>query len=278
MRSPSLPAVTIPADPSRRVVDEPTSRRASRADWDARADDYQAEHGTFLGDADLVWGPEGLRESDARLLGEAADLVGRTVLDLGCGAAQCARWARGQGAAAYGVDLSLRQLQHARRLDEATGLAVPVVQATATALPFATGAFDVVLSSYGALPFVADAAAVLAEVRRVLRPGGRLAFSVTHPVRWCFPDDPGVDGLRASEAYWDRTPYVELDEDGQVAYVEHHRTVGDWVGLVVGAGLLVRDLVEPRWPEGHEQTWAGWSPLRGRLLPGTLVVVADAPA
>lgn len=266
--------MVTPARPFRRTVDEAASRRANRTDWDRHADDYQAEHGDFLGDAELVWGPEGVREAEARLLGDPADLAGSTVLDLGCGAAQCARWARGVGASAYGLDLSLRQLQHARRLDEQTGLAVPVVQATATALPFADAVFDVVLSSYGALPFVADAAAALAEVRRVLRPGGRCVLSVTHPVRWAFPDDPGAEGLTARQSYFDRTPYVESDDEGRVTYVEHHRTVGDWVRLVVGAELELLDLVEPEWPESNEQTWAGWSPLRGRLLPGTIVLVA----
>ena len=38
---------------------------------------------------------------------------------------------------------------------------------------------------------LADAA--LAEAARVLRPGGRWVFSVTHPIRWAFPDDPGPD-------------------------------------------------------------------------------------
>ena len=67
------------------------------------------------------------------------------------------------------------------------------------------------------------------EVCRVLRPGGRFAFSVSHPMRWMFPDDPGPGGLTVASSYFDRTPYVETSADGQPTYVEHHRTVGDWV-------------------------------------------------
>ncbi|MDT9594561.1 class I SAM-dependent methyltransferase [Nocardioides zeae] len=254
-------------------MDEETTRRANRSDWDRHADDYQAEHGAFLGDAGFVWGPEGLAEDEAGLLG---DVAGRRVLDLGCGAAQCARWVRERGGEAYGLDLSFRQLQHARRIDDDRDAAgVPLVHATATRLPFADRVFDVVLSSYGALQFVADADALVAEVARTLRPGGRFAFSVTHPVRWSFPDDPGPAGLVAATSYWDRRPYVETDpQTGEVTYAEHHRTLGDWVRLLARHGFRLDDLVEPEWPESNDRVWAGWSPTRGRVLPGTAVFVA----
>ena len=109
---------------------------------------------------------------------------------------------------------------------------------TATDLPFADDSFDVVFSSFGALQFVSDIDGAVAETARVLRPGGRFAFSITHPTRWMFPDDPGEDGLVATQSYWDRTPYVEVDDaTGQVSYVEHHRTLGDWVALLAAAGL-----------------------------------------
>ena len=64
----------------RRPVTDDESRRASRAWWDLDADDYQGEHGAFLGDNDFVWCPEGLREADAHLLG---DVGGRRVLEVG---------------------------------------------------------------------------------------------------------------------------------------------------------------------------------------------------
>jgi SAM-dependent methyltransferase len=253
-------------------VGQAQSRAAARAWWDAQAPGYQAEHGEFLGDARFVWGPEGLDEERAGLLGPVA---GRRVLEVGAGAAQCSRWLVAHGARAVATDLSAGQLAQAALADTRTGVAVPTVQADAADLPFAAQSFDVACSAYGALPFVAKAVAVHREVARVLRPGGRWVFSVPHPVRWAFPDVPGPEGLTVTHSYFDRRPYVEWDEDGMVGYAEHHRTLGDHVRDLVGSGFAVLDVVEPPWPDGHDREWGGWSPLRGRLLPGTAIFVTE---
>ncbi|MEU6733007.1 class I SAM-dependent methyltransferase [Streptomyces physcomitrii] len=255
---------------TRRTAGVTESSRANRGWWDRNADEYQREHGTFLGDDRFVWGPEGLDEVEAELLGPVEDLKDARVLEIGAGAAQCSRWLRAQGARPVALDLSHRQLQHALRIgSEDIGL----VQADAGVLPFADASFDLACSAYGALPFVAEPVRVLREVRRVLRPGGRFVFSATHPVRWAFPDEPGPEGLTVSASYFDRTPYVEQDEEGRAVYVEHHRTLGDRVRDVVGAGLRLVDVVEPEWPRWNTQEWGGWSPLRGALLPGTAIFV-----
>ena len=68
------------------------------------------------------------------------------------------------------------------------------MQADVCEMPFRTQSFDVAFSAFGAIPFVADSAQAMREVARVLRPGGRWVFSVTHPMRWMFPDDPGRPG------------------------------------------------------------------------------------
>ena len=257
----------------RRPVDESESRRANGPDWDRYADEYQATHGEFLGDAGFVWGPEGQTEDDLQVLGE---VPARDVLELGSGAGQCSRWVRARGGRAVGLDLSHRQLQHARRLDEQTGIAVPSVRGTATDLPFRDASFDIVFCSFGALQFVADIDVAVAETARVLRHGGRFAFSITHPTRWSFPDDPGPGGLTATQSYWDRTPYVEVDDtSGVVAYVEHHRTLGDWVRLLASQGFVLLDLVEPEWPPELDRDWGGWSRVRGLLIPGTAILVAE---
>ncbi len=259
----------------RRLAAQPETVRANRTWWDAEAVDYYAEHGAFLGDADFVWGPEGLREAEVHLLG---DLAGMRVLEIGAGAGQCGRWVATHGAAVVASDLSAGMLRRGRQIDRGDGRSdpevwLPLLQCDAAALPFADETFDIVFTSYGAVPFVASSARLMREAARVLRPGGRFVFSTTHPMRWALADDPGPDGLRVTQSYFDRTPYVEQDPDGAATYVEHHRTLGDRVRELVAAGLQLIDLVEPEWPEENDRTWGGWSPLRGELVPGTAIFV-----
>ena len=266
-----------PAGIAHPPVSAESTVRANRSWWDSDAEAYLAEHGDFLGEVDFVWCPEGLREADARLLGPAGRLAGRRVLEVGCGAAMCSRWLRTQGAEPVALDLSGAMLRHAAAAAARSGVAVPLVQADAQHLPFAAGSFDLACTAFGAVPFVADSAAVMREVARVLRPGGRWVFAITHPLRWVFPDDPGPAGLTVATPYFDRTPYVEVDEAGEPTYVEHHRTLGDRVRELVAAGLQLVDLVEPEWPAGHTREWGQWSPLRGALVPGTAIYVAVKP-
>jgi SAM-dependent methyltransferase len=253
---------------ARRQVDAGESVAANIAWWDADAEDYLAEHGAVLGEADFLWCPEGLRERNLGLLGEVA---GRDVLEVGCGSAPCARWLVTRGARVAAIDLSAGMLQHAARGNAVTGITPALVRANAERLPFATSSFDIACSAFGAVPFVADVRTVFAEVARVLRPGGRWVFAVTHPIRWIFPDDPGPAGLTVITSYFDRTPYLEVDAEGRATYVEHHRTMGDYVRALTGSGFVLEDLIEPEWPEGYSLQWGQWSPLRGELFPGTAI-------
>lgn len=259
---------------TRRSVTPEENARASRAWWDRDADNYQNEHGDFLGPVDLVWCPEGLREADVHLLG---DVRAKRILELGCGAAAGGRWLATQGADVTGLDLSAGMLRHAVDQNQASGVPVKLVQADASALPFGEGTFDIVFTAFGAVPFVEDSALVMREVFRVLRPGGRWVFSITHPMRWIFLDDPTENGLIAVHSYFDRRPYVEHDETGAATYVEQHRTLGDRIRELVAAGFRLVDLIEPEWPAGHERIWGQWSPLRGRLFPGTAIFSSIRP-
>ena len=274
-------AVSTPTEATRRPARPDETATANRTWWDGEATSYYVEHGSFLGDTDFVWGPERLREEDAGLLGDPA---GQVVLEIGAGSGQCSRWLAAHGATVVATDLSAGMVATGMAVNDALGdrpgdaVPVPFAQCDGRALPFAEASFDTVFTAYGVVPFVADSDVVMAEAARVLRPGGRLVFSTTHPVRWAFPDDPGPGGLTARHSYFDRTPYVEQDGDGRATYVEHHRTVGDRVREITAAGLVLVDLVEPEWPEGHDEPWGGWSPLRGRVIPGTAIFVCRKPA
>src|SRR5690625_4684011 len=258
-------------------VDAEAAATANRTWWSQVAPEYLGEHGDFLGDADFCWCPEGLRESEAGLLGPLEHLRTQQVLEIGAGAAQCSRWLRNQGVEAIATDVAEGMIDGARRLDQRTGITVPTVVADARALPFAAGSFDVAFTAFGAIPFLADAHRVHAEVARVLRPGGRWVFSVTHPMRWGFPDDPTERGLTVVRSYFDRAPYVETGADGQVLYSEFHRTLGDHIREVVGAGLEIVDLIEPEWPPENSNVWGGWGPERGAYLPGSAIFATMRP-
>lgn len=234
---------------------------ANRSWWDSDAADYHARHAPYLDG--FHWCPEMLAESEAQLLG---DVSGRSVLEIGCGSAPCSSWlARHSGAFVTGFDLS------AAMLARSDGR-VPLAQADAQALPYRDAAFDVAFSAFGAFPFVPDITAVLIDVARVLRPHGRLVFSVNHPMRWIFPDDP--QALEAQISYFERE-YIERDEQGTVTYAEFHRTLGDWVRALHAARFHLLDLIEPQWPEHLTENWGQWSPERGRIFPGTAIFVAE---
>lgn len=254
-------------------VDDPTSIWANRAWWDQHALSYQQEYADRLGVSHFSWGPEGLTEAEAALLGPVKD---KTVAELGCGAAQCTRWLTEQGARAVGIDLSLSQLQQSAAFDEK--FRTPTVAAHAGRLPLANGSLDLAFSAYGVVQFVSDLHTLFLEIARVLIPGGRWVFSVTHPIRWAFPDDPGPAGLTATRSYFDRRAYAEHDDSGEVNYVEHHRTLGDYVSTLTDCGFLLTNLTEPTWPDADRPTWGGWSALRGQLLPGTAIFTGQLPS
>jgi ubiquinone/menaquinone biosynthesis C-methylase UbiE len=100
---------------------------------------------------------------------------GRRVLEVGCGTGLILERVRGFASEAVGIDLSGGMLTKAR------GRQLTVVQALATALPFASESFDVVCS-FKVLPHVPDIRTALAEMARVTRPGGHVLAEFYNPL------------------------------------------------------------------------------------------------
>jgi SAM-dependent methyltransferase len=121
-----------------------------------------------------------LQRHNETLLDAAAIHPGDHVLDIGCGTGQITRQAAraAQGGAALGVDLSGPAIERARELARADGLNnVSFEHADAQAHPFASGRFDLTISRFGTM-FFDDPRAAFANIRRALRPGGRLVMVV----------------------------------------------------------------------------------------------------
>lgn len=118
--------------------------------------------------------------------------AGDRVLDLACGTGDFCELVRGRGAEVIGVDFALQMLRQART----RGNDFDSVQADAEWLPFRSGAFDVVTCGFALRNFV-GLEAVLVEITRVLKPGGRVALIDVDRPRWA--------PLRAAHSlYFDR--------------------------------------------------------------------------
>lgn len=237
--------------------------------WNENAREYISDHGEILGNADFIWGPEGVREADIAFLG---DTRGKKILEIGAGAAQCARYLAGLGRDVTATDLSPGMLEIGHNLNEAMGFDFPMIVADARKLPFADDSFDVVFTSFGVIPFVPSLDDVNREVARVLRRGGIWAYSAMHPMRWMFPDDPTRRGMKITRSYFAQEPYVERDESEALEYAEFHHTMTNHVNSLASSGFVIESMFEPPWPAGRDIVWGGWGPERSQYLPGTLMI------
>jgi len=219
----------------------------NRAMWEATSDAYQQAHATDLsGEKAMSWGTWRIPEAELHILGEVA---GKDVLELGCGAARWSIALTGCGARPVGLDVSSRQLQHARRLMTEAGVDFPLVQASAEKVPLLDAGFDIVFCDWGTMTFC-DPHRTVPEGSRLLRPGGLFAFATATPIQFLCQDvqtgqltDHLVNdyfGLRRLE--W------EDEVDFQLSY-------GDWIRLFRHNGLLVEDLIEIQPPSGATSTY-----------------------
>jgi ubiquinone/menaquinone biosynthesis C-methylase UbiE len=127
------------------------------------------------------------------ILALAGDVAGRRILDAGCGSGPLFAALRDRGATVTGIDSSAKMLQLARqRLGAGAALHLADL---GSPLPFPNGAFDDVIASL-VLHYLKDWTAPLAELRRVLTPGGRLIASVDHPFQSQMPAGLGADYSR----------------------------------------------------------------------------------
>lgn len=177
-------------------VPESPSRSADPAgvnDYDSFAESYSAANEDNLVNA--------YYERPA-MVTLAGDVAGRRILDAGCGSGSLAAQLRDRGADVTGIDASAGMLAIARRR---LGDDVPLhVGDLCDPLPFADASFDDVVASL-VLHYLEDWAPTLAEIRRVLRPGGRLIASVDHPFVAYTIQDPRPDYFAATSYTFDWT-------------------------------------------------------------------------
>src|SRR5215831_11429018 len=116
----------------------------------------------------------------AQLVKFAGPVAGKRVLDVGCGTGVVAITAARQGASVTGIDLTPTLLVRAKENARIANVEVEWQEGDAEALTFGDGSFDIVLSQFGHM-FAPRPEVALAEMLRVLKPGGTIAFATWPP-------------------------------------------------------------------------------------------------
>lgn len=189
------------------------------------------------------------------------DVAGMRGLDIGCGEGSNTRTVAQAGARMTGIDIAPTFIRHAREAEDRDPLGIDFTVGDATRLPFDDGSFDFAVA-FMSLMDMPDQDTALAEAFRVVRSGGFLQFSILHP---CFVPG-GRRTLRDAEgnAYaveisdyftptdgdverwkFSAVPQEERDAVAPFEVPRFHRTLSDWVAMVVGAGFMIEAMGEP---------------------------------
>ena len=195
--------------------------------WDAHAEDWiawarSAEHDH------VYW-----LFARPRLL-ELLPEPGQLTLDVGCGEGRLARELQELGHTVLGVDSSPRLAEAARAADPPTQVLVRSV----VDLPLDDGVADLAVACMSLLCFE-DLDASVAEIARVLRPGGSFCFATLHP--------SNSSAQAGGGSYFAETPFVDIRERLGLSMTFHdiHRPLSAITGALERAGLLLETLREP---------------------------------
>jgi SAM-dependent methyltransferase len=200
-------------------------------DYDSFAEAYSAET-----EANLING----YYARPAILDLAGDVAGRRILDAGCGSGPVMAALRDRGAIVTGFDKSAGMLELARR--RLGGDADLQVAELGSPLPFPDGTFDDVIASL-VLHYLEDWGPALAELRRVLKPGGRLIVSVDHPFAITLRN--GEWG-READYFATTNLTAEWTAGGQTALLSFwHRPLHAMTDAFTAAGFRITVISEP---------------------------------
>ncbi len=202
-------------------------------------------------------------------------LGGLRVIDLGCGFGWFARWAAGEGASSVlGVDVSERMLERAEATTD--DVTIHYLRADLEGFEPAPHSFDLAYSSL-AFHYVQNLEALFGVIHQALAPGGRLVFSVEHPI-FTAPSAPGWTVDAAGRKVWPLDGYQQEGPrttrwlGGDV--IKQHRTIGTYVSLLLRAGFTIAHLEE--WAPTIAQVKARPDWAEERQRPMFMLIAAQA--
>ena len=170
---------------------------------------------------------------------------GLKVVDLGCGYGWFSRWAQEQGAEqVLGLDVSQKMLARAKEMTSSSAITYGIADLEKLDLPDA--AFDLAYSSL-AFHYIVDLKGLFARIHQALVPGGRLVFSIEHPI-FMAPRQPGWLIDEQGRKSWPVDSY-QLEGPRVTNWladgvIKQHRTVGTLLTLLIQAGFTLTHVDE----------------------------------
>ena len=185
------------------------------------------------------------------MLAMVGDVAGLDVLDVGCGEGGYGRELSRRGAKVVGIDGSSRLIEVAHERAASAKVDVDLYCANANRLDGVADAhFDRVLASM-CLMDVEDYFGAISEIARVLRSGGELLMSITHPCfqarvsKW-IKDERGQPMFFAVDHYFDRVAWeARMAAEFTLPVLRRHRPLEDYMAAPLAAGLNLREFREP---------------------------------
>lgn len=221
----------------------PEHVRRNRELWDSRLSVGFGARARRQWSSDPCWGIWEIPQAQLPVF--PGDLVGRDLVELGCGTAYICAWAARAGARPVGVDNSERQLATARTMQEEFGLHFALVHASAEDVPYPDGSFDIAISEHGASSWC-DPYRWIPEAARLLRPSGELIFMRNSTLlTLCLLNDvpAGRTLLRDQFGLFRMEDQVDGGVDFQLP-------TGPMIRLLRDSGFTIEDLIEVQAPEG----------------------------
>lgn len=203
------------------------------ARYDQIADFYEQRSGKSVSDP-----------ATAALLDLAGDVRGLRLLEVACGPGRVARELARRGGTLTGVDISAALLAMARAYEAAEPLGIHYLQADVTAQGVLEGrVFDGVVCNYG-LSDIDDLDGLLANVARLLRPGGWFVFSLLHP---CFPgwDSDAPSSWPPDQGYFQEGWWLAGNTGYRGRVGSSHRMMSTYLNSLTRHGLVVDRAAEP---------------------------------
>jgi SAM-dependent methyltransferase len=168
----------------------------------------------------------------------------KTALDVGCGEGRFCRTLRAEGVEVVGIDPTPALITAARRHDTDSDY----LRAVAEHLPFRDAAFDLVVS-YLSLIDIPDMVSAIAEMSRVLKPGGSLLIANLTSFNSACADEGWIKDRNGRRLHYPIDHYLE-ERAMWIAYrgiriVNHHRPLSAYMRALLGAGLVMTHFDEP---------------------------------